>query len=157
MGATFSTSFDHSRPKTISLEHKDALDKVLNGLSKLCNTYPEECKTEFKKILSWTSTTLRPAQFLNDTISWSVKNSLKYITLLYSIDHSRSKTTSVTSVENRNDGIPFFTLETNSNDSYTAHVSSFWYLSKVLAICGSAQLNEMSEITACTALTHLTI
>lgn len=78
MGATISTTFEGSGQKNLSLEHKEALARILNGLSKLCMNYQAESKTEFKRILTWTSTTLKPSMFANDITNYAVKSSSKY-------------------------------------------------------------------------------
>jgi len=77
MGATISTTYEGTGQRNLSLEHKESLARILQGLSKLCLTYPSESKVEFKRILTWTSTTLHPSNFA-DPLNYTTKVSSKY-------------------------------------------------------------------------------
>ena len=62
------------------------------------------------------------------------------------MNECRNKNIVMSSNEVRHDGIPYFSLETSTDNTYVAHVGSFEYLNTVLRYCGESQLVELKQI-----------
>ncbi|KAJ3230152.1 Armadillo repeat-containing protein 4 [Chytriomyces hyalinus] len=134
---------DNHSPKTSFANHT-LFHELIHLIDTLAVQHPTEAKTEFRRPLVWTSNTLRPSHFAAAAHSvWVVVPAT-----------AKNPKASVTSTATRADGTPLFVLEQVSSAAggdpatalFTAKVSSFEMLNRVLKTAEEMKLKELQDI-----------
>ncbi|KAJ3121159.1 Armadillo repeat-containing protein 4 [Physocladia obscura] len=127
-----------------SAANQDLFYELIHLIESLMTQHPAEAKAEFRRVLQWTSVSLRPAHFAAVVATqpgiWNIVSS-----------GPKNTKASVASVATRStDGAPLFTLDqvSGSGESavFTAKVGSFEYLNRVLKIAEEMKLRELQDI-----------
>jgi len=76
MGNIISCQFKWSQENPSELvkcvENYDLLQNLLSVLDNICNNYPEESKTEFKKMINWRTINITPSSFSSSTTNYII-------------------------------------------------------------------------------------
>ncbi|KAI8927580.1 armadillo-type protein [Entophlyctis helioformis] len=120
-----------------TVENQEHLYDLVRMLEQLCVTYPAEAKADFRKPLMWSSS-LAPSIFAS------------HATAGHWIVAGKGQRTTVASVAVRSDGQPLFYMESASGAdaaaTFSARVSSFDCLNRVLQVADEHKLTEMQAI-----------
>ncbi|KAJ3200435.1 Armadillo repeat-containing protein 4 [Entophlyctis luteolus] len=122
-------------PKT-SVSNHDLFYELVHLIDTLVAQHPVEAKAEFRRALSWTSPSLKPALFAAASGGtagiWNIASGANI-------------------AMRASDGSPFFTLEVagtslgTGEPSYLAKVASFEYLQRVLKVADEMKLSEVGS------------
>eukprot|EP00842_Homolaphlyctis_polyrhiza_P003566 jgi/Hompol1/420/HPOL_004655-RA len=121
-----------------SVSNQELLHELVRMIEQLCATFPTESRAEFRKPLQWASS-LTQASFASHTgaTQWIVGGKGHKLT--------------VVSAAQRSDGQPVFYMEqigASGTESavFSARVSSFDYLNRVLQVADEYKLRELQAI-----------
>ncbi|ORX50674.1 ARM repeat-containing protein [Piromyces finnis] len=145
MGNVISCQFKWSQENKYELvkcvENYDLLQNLLSVLENICDNYPEESRTEFKKMIKWRTVNITPNTFLNSSNYIINKDSTKNNNIL------------VYSAQSQKNGSPLFTLEdditsnsTSENSTYIARTCTLEQINTILKLAEDKKLIELQNM-----------
>jgi len=145
MGNIISCQFKWSQENPSELvkcvENYDLLQNLLSVLDNICNNYPEESKTEFKKMINWRTINITPSSFSSSTTNYIINK-----------DTAKNNNILVYSSQLQKNGYPAFTLENDTSSisseipSYIARVCTLEQINSILKIAGDKKLIELQNM-----------
>ncbi|ORX85545.1 ARM repeat-containing protein [Anaeromyces robustus] len=144
MGNIISCQFKWSQENKSELvkcvENYDLLQNLLSILDNICNNYPEESRTEFKKMIRWRTIHITPSIFTDSSNYIINKDTTKSSILVQSLQHQKN-------------GSPLFTLEndvtsesSDENSSYIARASTLEQIHTILNMVNDKKLIELQNM-----------
>eukprot|EP00833_Pecoramyces_ruminatium_P011176 jgi/Orpsp1_1/1185208/evm.model.c7180000092792.2 len=144
MGNVISCQFKWSQENKSELikcvENYDLLQNLLSVLENICNNYPEESRTEFKKSIKWRTINITPNLLSNSSNYIINKENTKNNLLAYSTQIQKN-------------GLPLFTLESDitsnistENPTYIARACTLEQINSILSIADDKKLIELQNM-----------